>query len=300
MRFLFFEGDSEIDTRIKYLNEELSALEDVESFLYTRGVDSVYNALDVVNPDIVCCDIHSIPSDLITYMSKEKHKAKLVLLSDSRDSVENLMALQQRIEEEKVDFFKFISTSQNADKNKKLKVVRVTNGYDRKCNTYLDSQKPRINFKYQTALFCNTLTTPDQYQYVLDSVQHFHPLYVDTNKPRQIKSGISMPQYIDILFLFRHYDEVIFTGIDRDLPQAFFDCLGLGKKTYYICNNEESSKRSSEVIAKVFGDFNLDYQSEEKLSDFTDIQKIVHEKHSSYNRAKSFLSQMPKIKQENV
>ena len=88
--------------------------------------------------------------------------------------------------------------------------------------------------------------------------------------------------------LFTKYNEIIFKNL-QDINQMFLNALCSGTKTYY--DNKDNNIKST--LDKMFKEeFDLNYQSDEKITEFKDISSLVQEKHSGDNRAKTILSQL--------
>jgi hypothetical protein len=100
--------------------------------------------------------------------------------------------------------------------------------------------------------------------------------------------------------IYSKYEEIIFTEISNSLPQYFFDAIYHGEKVYYDIVDEAKSKLADEIVGSVLKVGNgLNYNNPDKITDFTDLKKHIEEKHSSLNRTKTLLSQLPqKVKSD--
>ena len=89
------------------------------------------------------------------------------------------------------------------------------------------------------------------------------------------------------------YNEIIIRNL-KFTTQVFFDAILSGSKVYYQ-NSKDTGVQS--LINKIFKkDFNLDYNSDDRVKDFSEIRDIVKEKHTGDNRAKTILSQIKGVK----
>ena len=97
--------------------------------------------------------------------------------------------------------------------------------------------------------------------------------------------------------LLANYREVVFQEFGNYIPQLFFHSLAIGKPTYYDLEDQDKAEMVDDTCDKVFGVGNkLNYSCVDKITDFKDLQEKVLAKHTSSNRARSLLSQLPKKK----
>jgi hypothetical protein len=118
---------------------------------------------------------------------------------------------------------------------------------------------------------------------------------------KQIKDDVDFCLPITMLSsIYSKYEEIIFTDITRSIPQYFFDAIYRGEKVYYDILDDEKSKMADEIIGSVLKIGNgLNYNNPDKITDFSSLKKHVEEKHSSLNRTKTLLSQLPqKVKSD--
>ena len=95
--------------------------------------------------------------------------------------------------------------------------------------------------------------------------------------------------------MFHNYKEVVFCNLEAGLSQAFFESLYRADKTYFI--SHEHTDKINETISKVIGgEYNLDYNSKDKLKDFSTIKETIKNKHTGTNRVKQLLSQCSGVK----
>ena len=93
--------------------------------------------------------------------------------------------------------------------------------------------------------------------------------------------------------LYTNYNEIVVADCNFSLNQCFFDALSLGCKVYYDVISENERQVVGNTVKKILGDFDISYASQNKIDDFSEIQKIVLNKHTSSNRTKTLLSQIP-------
>jgi hypothetical protein len=114
---------------------------------------------------------------------------------------------------------------------------------------------------------------------------------ISNNEKLREKVDIVLPENM-MFSLYKNYDEVIFTKIEKLIPQSFFDALHQCNKVYY----EYATNEIEESIRKIFklGGNLLNYNNESKLDNFESIKSTVEEKHMPINRIKTMLSQIPR------
>ena len=76
----------------------------------------------------------------------------------------------------------------------------------------------------------------------------------------------------------------------KNINQILLDALNFGNKVYY--DNEEETGIET-ILKSVFKiDIKLDYNREDRTQDFSEIKKIILEKHTDSKRTKKLLSQI--------
>jgi hypothetical protein len=94
--------------------------------------------------------------------------------------------------------------------------------------------------------------------------------------------------------LYHKYDEIILTDFTGYIPQVFFDAVYRGVKVYYDINDVNIEQKANETFNKILKiDDKLNYNSKNKLTDFSDLKQLITDKHTGINRAKTLLSQLP-------
>ena len=88
------------------------------------------------------------------------------------------------------------------------------------------------------------------------------------------------------------YDEIIFENL-HSITQLFLNCIYSGVRTYYSNTEIKKDNDMKNIINKIYGkEMDLDYNSKDRLRDFSEISEITKNKHSGFNRAKSVVSQI--------
>lgn len=295
MRFLFFSDGGLYNTSMFYINRELNNSDDHQSLLVDPSRSSVYMTIDTFNPDIVISSAASIPMDLVQYLTKEKQNIKLILFSNSMTNKQNLTELKEALKRGGVDLFKFFTTEYNDSKYSALPHVRISNGFD---PAILEINK-KYNYSHPSAIYAEGALTSSRITNISKDVEFFHILmagYQTSDTPEHLRTAMIMP-YASLSSLFTNYEEIIFTNLSNGIPQAFFDSVAMGLRVYHIGENEKEDEKMNLVVSKVLGDFDLNYRSKNKLSDFSSLKKTILENHNASKRVKSFLSQVPKIKE---
>jgi hypothetical protein len=130
------------------------------------------------------------------------------------------------------------------------------------------------------------------------AVRNYDSTYHVLSTNQKISKDVDICLPINVIkSLLTNYDEIIFSDIDGYIPQLFFESLSIGKKTFYDIKNDDQSEKARKIMDGVFGvGDSLDYKSSNKLEDFSELQSIVNEKHTSVKRTNTLLSQIPKAK----
>lgn len=120
--------------------------------------------------------------------------------------------------------------------------------------------------------------------------KHYHIFPIGGTGDIKVPAGFSYAN------LVQNYDEVLFTNIDDGLNELFFQSIVYCDRVYFYSENK--TKQIDETIKRIFKiEESLSYNNENKIQDFSKLKQNTKEKHTSVNRAKTILSQLPqKIK----
>lgn len=279
MRFLVTDFETSQSTEAAYLSHEINEHEDHQSILISPR-DSIYDYGDKFRPDFIISSLNALSRATIDYLSDNKNVKFILHTGDTL--LKRVIEIENILIDKNINCA-FMFSNIKPMLTKEIPFIRIASGAD---IGLINSQIGKL-FSYPKALFLTKNATYNNISQFFKSDEQFHVI-----------TNVQPDGHIDIyrhersmMPLYRSYDEIIFIGLGEHLPQAFLDSLAMGIKTYYI---SESSK-VKEAIHKVLGEsVDLDYNSNSKCEDFSNIRQTVVTKHTSVNRAKSILSQIPK------
>jgi len=283
MKFLIENYAGYDSTQALYFHQHINNYEE-HSALIRQNNMSLFDSFDTIEPDVYLCSAQKLSKDALLYIKQNPDKdIKLIVCVDGI-SDDDIQSIDGAIKKSGVNCH-FFFTSSNVSNKIRTRLVQIRNGVDINLQPSL-----KIDYNIQKAIIVNKVTKIRNY----DGTFH-----VISNNP-QLKDSVDF--YLPITMLasiYSKYDEIIFTDIQENLSQCFFDAIYHGKKVYYDIVDEDQSKKADEIIDLILKVGNgLNYNNPNKLIDFTDLKKYVIDKHSSINRTKTLLSQLPqKVKQ---
>lgn len=276
MKFIVENYSSYEDTQAMYFNKFLKEAGH-ESFIWDSKNSSLYDIMDSLKPDFFITHAYKISKDLVHYVNNVSTKVS-VFLSVNNVSDDNIVAIEKALLENKVPCG-FMYGSQENVMNKKIRYVNINNCYD---VNILPKEKV-IDYSINTGVFIN-----DKSQLALRKERSYHFLSNDQEMKSMV--DICLPE-ISMASLYRNYDKIIFKNIEKHIPQAMFDAIIECDKVYY----ESDDEKVHSMIQRVFKpEKSLDHNSEDKLTDFSELKNRIKEKHGASNRVKTLLSQLPK------
>jgi hypothetical protein len=278
MKFLIENYAGYESTQPLYFHKHINDYEEHSCAIRTNDI-SVFDAFDAINPDVYIASAHTLSRDSVMYLRENKDKdIKLLICTDGLSS-EEMQSLEGVLKNNEVScHFYFNSSESNG--TKRSKVVNIRNGVDLNLEPSLN-----IDYRIQKAIFVNKSAK------IKNHKGTFHIISVN----RQIKDSVDFCLPVTMLSsIYSKYEEIIFTDIPNSLPQHFFDAIYRGEKVYYDILDEDKSKLADEIVGSVLKVGNgLNYNNPDKITDFTDLKRYIEEKHSSINRTKTLLSQLP-------
>lgn len=279
MKFLVTDFETTQSTEAAYLSHEISQHEEHESILISPR-DSIYDYGDRFNPDIIISSLSALSRGVIDYLVDNKHIKFILHTGDAL--LKKVIEIETILLEKEINCI-FMFSNIKPILTKDIPFVRISSGAD---IGLINVQTNKL-FKYPKALFLTKDATFEHISQFFKSNEQFH---VITNVQADGHIDIYKPERF-MIPLYRSYQEIVFMGLNENIPQAFFNTLAMGIKTYYV-SQDEKVKTS---LNKLFGqEVNLDYNSDSKLTDFSDLRQLVVTKHTSINRTKTLLSQIPK------
>lgn len=279
MKFLVTDFETTQSTEAAYLSHELNQHEEHESILISAR-DSIYDYGDKFKPDVIISSLNALSRGVIDYLVDNKHIKFILHTGDTL--LKKVIEIETILLEKEINCV-FMFSNIKPILTRDIPFVRISSGAD---IGLINTQTHKL-FEYPKALFLTKDATFENISQFFRSNEQFHVItnvqadgHVDVYKPERL-----------MIPLYRSYKEIVFIGLNENIPQAFFETLAMGIKTYYISHDEKVKA----ALNKVFGaGINLDYDSDTKLTDFSDLRQLVVTKHTSINRAKTLLSQIPK------
>lgn len=284
MKFLIENYAGYESTQPIYFHKHINDYEE-HSCVVRQNNSSVFDTFDAINPDVYIASAHTLSRDSVMYLRENRDKDIKLLICTDGLSTEEIQSLEDVLKKNDVSCHFYFNSSETQN-SKRSRVVHIRNGVDTNIEPAL-----KIDYKIQKAIFVNKSSKTKNYQGT------FHVMSIN----KQMKDNVDFCLPITMLSsIYSKYEEIIFTDMPSSIPQYFFDALYRGEKVYYDILDEEKSKLADELIGSVLKVGNgLNYNNPNKITDFTELKKLIEEKHSSFNRTKTLLSQLPqKVKQD--
>tara|TARA_R110000868_G_scaffold18531_12_gene81375 strand:+ start:150 stop:977 length:828 start_codon:yes stop_codon:yes gene_type:complete len=246
----------------------------IESNILDMSKISVYDTMDVLNPDILITTGTRITNAIIQYLKENKDK-KLILNIDNlqQDQVKQIADL---LKLEDISTMFFISSNYSLPKQiDKINVVKLLPSVD----TYM-VQKLDFEYNIELGLIVDSL---------IDGIAYPNTFHVISPNPSlNNKTDISL-NCLGLRSIYDKYDTIVMKNL-KNINQILLDALNFGNKVYY--DNEEETGIET-ILKSVFKiDIKLDYNREDRTQDFSEIKKIILEKHTDSKRTKKLLSQI--------
>jgi len=267
------------NTQSGYLYHALKDLKEHEVLMYNKK-QPLFEVLDRFNPDIYITACSQASIDLPVWI-KESGKDLKLFVNISNEKQGYIYEIESHFRRMGIDFT-FFGDLSGVQKilTKKSKIVSLLNAVDENiiaekkyfkekidCLYFMDDKDAIEEFKSETYHICSS-------KYVAD---------------------IRFDLLTAVNSMFHNYKEVVFCNLEAGLSQAFFESLYRADKTYFI--SHEHTDKINETISKVMGgEYNLDYNSKDKLKDFSTIKETIKNKHTGTNRVKQLLSQCSGVK----
>jgi len=285
MKFLIENYAGYESTQPLYFHKHINDYEE-HSCVIRKNNASVFDTFDAINPDVYIASAHTLSRDAVLYLQQNKHKDIKLLVCTDGLSVEEIQSLEDVLKKNDVSCHFYFNSSETQN-SKRSRVVHIRNGVDTNIEPAL-----KIDYRIQKAVFVNRSSKIKNYRGT------FHVVSIN----RQMKDSVDFCLPITMLSsIYSKYEELIFTDMPNSIPQYFFDAIYHGEKVYYDIIDEEKSKIADELVGSVLKVGNrLNYNNPDKIIDFTDLKKHIEEKHSSFNRTKTLLSQLPQKVKSNA
>jgi hypothetical protein len=275
MIFLIDNYETTYHTQSLYLHTAFDKMGH-QSVMSNFAANSVFDLFDTVKPEVVITSALRLSKDILFYFSENKDLGIKLLLNVDNIKEEDLIHLKDYMASQGVvPNLLFTSNYSLPDKIGRLNVLKLLPAAD-------DNQVQSLDFDYNIDKAIITDSLNDEMKYS----SSFH--VVSMNPDLNGKADICLP-CVGIRSIYDKYNEIIFKDMNN-VSQGFFDALRRGKKVYYQNKQDTGIQEKINKIFKI--DCNLDYSSEKKTEDFSQLKEIVAQKHTGDNRAKTILSQV--------
>jgi len=277
MKFLIENYSDYTNTQSLYFHSVLKNM-GYDCNTYNQKNQSIYDALDKNSPNYFITHANLLTNDYVAYVTNEKSNIKL-LLNVTGLTNDQVIDLDKNFDNDKINCPIFFT---NIDQKllPKIKYRRILTINDA-ADLNLFKTQSKLKYDMPKAFF------------VLDKLT-----YKESSPHHTMTNMVKLKNDVDIFLpetqlsaLYTNYSEVIFYGIKSYIPQSFFDAILLGHKVYYITDNNQPIDFIDTVLKP---NSSLNYFDHNKMQDFNDLREYVKEKHSSQNRVKTLLSQLPK------
>lgn len=269
------------DTQALYFNNELRNYGH-EVIIFDQSKNSIYDILDIHKPEIYISHAFRLSQDLLFYLENNKLDLDILLNINglSKQDIENF----DKFFAEKNINSSFFFTCANKNKLPKINhnILTINNAAD----INLINQTSNIEYYINKAIFV----------YDKDSIKNYEDDYhvITTNPKIKESVDICLPE-ISLAPLYKFYNTIIFRDFLGYLPQAFFDAIIMGAKVYFDLDNKDHQEEVTEICKKLLKlNSSLDYNTEDKLNDFTELKNYILEKHTSKNRTNTLISNIKK------
>ena len=280
MRFLIENYSNPGSTQPMYFNKHINDVPEHQSMIRHNNA-SIFDIFDTFNPDVYISSINTLSKDSLLYL-QENQDIKLLISIDGLAPA-SFINLENILQSYNVKCHFFFSSSGKSP-SRKNRFVTIRNGADINVQQNMD-----IKYSIDKCIVFQKEDPSRQYSKEYNGTYH-----VITNNRSLVGHADAYLPITLMPSVYGMYNEVVFTDIGPEVPQVFFDALYYGNKVYYDIKDESSAKKVDDAIASIFGETAiLNYQATNRTEDFSEIKNIVREKHSSLNRTKTLLSQLP-------
>lgn len=280
MKFVIDQYSTNFCSQPEYIARAIQQHEEHEVFVNDFTIP-VFDFLDRVDPDVYITHVSRLSRDVVYYIKESKKDIHLFICNDNskygtaKKTFENLVELgvKHRVFSNQSGFNKISFTPKNTISllpatelnlldetmkwNKEFDMLVVADSKEK-----LQESKCKINAKY------------------------YHVLPLDGLGDISATAGLRFAN------LAQNYKEILFTEMEKGVDELFFQSLLYGNKVYFY--SDMNADKIDDMLKRILKiEDTLDYTKDNKLQDFSKIKTIVKEKHSSQQRLKTILSQLP-------
>jgi hypothetical protein len=271
------------DTQCAFFNKSLIDLGH-NCVLFDSQQSSIYDTFDKNNPDVYVTHGNKISNDLIHYIKSNDVNID-PLINIHKMLPQHIKILSDTFKKNEIKssfFFTCESISESLKNSIDFNVIQISNCAD----SNLMSIQNSINYSIEKAIVYFNKSELKSYEGTYHNVGNHKIEGLDFFLPE-----------MKLATLYKNYSTIIFRNISQYVPQGFFDAILSGCKVYYDIDNEDEEKAFESQVNKLFKpEKSLNFNSKDKLTDFSDIHNVVKDKHLDKNRTKTLLSNIRKNK----
>ena len=280
MKFIIDNYVTHNHTQPLYFHKHINEYEQHEAVLLNNHGQGTYDTFDKIKPDVYITSASILSHEAIQYLSETPI---LTAINVQAIKASEALVLEEIIRDKKINCaFFFGNHHKRVEPNtKRIRFNRIMDCAD----LNLTIGESKLKYEVEKLILCSGDVEIKNYG------ETFH---ISSTDP-ELKGAIDFTLPIHLIkTLYANYKEIIVADCNYSLTQCFFDALSLGKKVYYDVINKSEREVIQKTIQKLFGEeYELSYAEDNKTNDFSKIQEIVLEKHTSRNRTKQLLSQIP-------
>jgi hypothetical protein len=269
------------DTQALYLTNTLKEMGH-DAIIFDQTKNSIYDTLDTHVPDIYISHAFRLSQDLLFYL-ENNNKNIDILLNINGLKTGDISNFDKFFQEKGIESsFFFTSMSKQIIPKTYNNIVILHNAAD----LNLLQRQPNIEYHIEKAIFV----------YNKESIKEYDGSYhiITTNPNLKDVVDIYLPE-MSLASLYQFYDEIIFRDFLGYLPQAFFDAIVMGPKVYFDVDDKDIQDSIDTLASKILKiDTSINYKSDNKLNNFTQLKEYVLEKHTNKNRTNTLLSNIKK------
>lgn len=282
MKFLLDNFSDSNSTQSLYLNKHLNDI-GYASEIRIDPYQSLYDALDIYSPDVYISSIPTFSKDALFYIKENPHKNIRLIMCVNGASQVVIDKVEDLLKTNEVDCLFFFGNKKDVN-TKSTKYITIQEAAD----TNILETNNELKYNIQKAVIVTDRSKIKNYS----GTYHVISLSKNMNK-----CDFFVPTSV-LTHLYQNYDEIIVTDFEGYIPQYFFDAIARNKKIYYDINDVNIENKANDMLTKVLKleTDTLNYNFENKLTDFSNLKKYVLEKHTGLNRAKTLVSQLPQQK----
>lgn len=284
MKFLIDSySDPIFSTQSMYLHYHLDDMDEHTSYITSPNMP-LYDTLDAFKPDVYITSARTLRWDYIEYCKDNKPNIKTFINIDDTKAGDIFDVIEE-IGSKNIEAKIFGNPTKKQRINIKTDVMPMMPAIDLNIDKYFKGNKIKWKNKIDYLLVCDNYHSINMPKEMLES-SSFHVFSQDGN-------GDLLETIVKYhMEGFHNYEQIIFTNLQNGLSQLFFEALSSGTPTYY-CNAEDNHDEMLSKILKT--DQTLNWKDKSRVTDFSSIISHIKEKHTSLNRTKTLLSQLPQV-----